>query len=227
MKNRATKLREYNIKYSHLPNTKDELVEYIKKKYNFNHIEDDIIDKLENNSNTIQIVLFEVPEGSKRPRARLLNRSNVASSAISDSKYIHIYSPNASADRIYMERLLSDDIIKISEKILTPCDVEINAYFKTPSSFNKSETLFAELGYIRPITTPDWDNIGKKYCDMFNSLVWLDDRLCISGTVNKLYSIKPRIEINLKYYDKIFTKKQAKSIAKSANIDLNELKYLF
>ena len=43
------------------------------------------------------------------------------------------------------------------------------------------------------------DNIGKKYSDMFNSNIWLDDKLVISGTVNKFLSELPRVEIYVRY----------------------------
>lgn len=215
----------YNI-YGDLPNNKDELISYLSNKFNIDT--DTILSKYDKISfdNIIKIVLFEIPEGAKRPRARLINRKNITNLAISNPNFIHIYSPNAKEDSIYMKRLINEDIINIKDIIITPCIIEINAYFKTPSSFNNNETLLSEIGIIRPITTPDWDNIGKKYCDMFNQNVWLDDRLCVSGTVNKYYSIKPRIEIILKYSDKIFTKKQAKLISNSSKISLDKLSFL-
>ena len=226
MKNRYIKNIEYEKLYGDLPCNKDELIDYLSNKYNINPDNIEYNKNITEFSNILKIVLFEIPEGAKRPRARLINRKNITDLAISNPDFIHIYSPNAKEDRVYMERLINDDIISIKSIISTPCIVEINAYFKTPSNFNNKETILSEMGIIRPITTPDWDNIGKKYCDMFNENIWLDDRLCVSGTVNKYYSIKPRIEILLKYSDGIYTKKQSKSICKSEKVDLSKLQFL-
>ena len=226
MKSRYMKNIEYEKLYGNLPSQKDELINYLSNKCNINPENIEYNKDISEFNNTLKIVLFEIPEGAKRPRARLINRKNITNLAISNPDFIHIYSPNAKEDRIYMERLINDDIISIKNIISTPCIVEINAYFKTPSNFNNKETILSEMGIIRPITIPDWDNIGKKYCDMFNENIWLDDRLCVSGTVNKYYSIKPRIEILLKYSDGIYTKKQSKSICKSDKVDLDKLQFL-
>ena len=34
---------------------------------------------------------------------------------------------------------------------------------------------------------------------MYNSNIWLDDKLVISGQVNKFYSVLPRVEIDIHY----------------------------
>ena len=61
------------------------------------------------------------------------------------------------------------------------------------------EQLCAELGFIRPMSKPDWDNLAKTYCDMINDYVISDDKNIIDGHLAKYYSIKPRIEITLQY----------------------------
>ena len=63
------------------------------------------------------------------------------------------------------------------------------------------EKVAAELGFIRPISKPDWDNVGKTYCDMIQDLLIYDDSFIIEGTTKKFYSIKPRIEITLSYME--------------------------
>ena len=66
---------------------------------------------------------------------------------------------------------------------------------------NKVDTVLAELGWIRPITKPDWDNLGKTYSDMIQSTLLEDDSLIIEGTSKKYYSLKPRIEIHIEWAD--------------------------
>ena len=112
------------------------------------------------------------------------------------------------------EGLVNEEILQLNEFIYTPCIVEYNVYCKTPSAFNVTDIFLAEMGLIRPITKPDWDNIGKKYSDMYNSNIWLDDTLVVSGTVNKYYSILPRVEINLRYLNMLYNKYQYNSMNK-------------
>ena len=225
MKSRKQKSIEYEKLFGKLPNTNIELVKYLCDKYNYDFNElDDIKFDMEF-KNIIKIVLFEIPEGAKRPRTRLINRNNITNLAIQNPNFIHIYSPNAKEDSLHMKKLVNDEIVNVKDLIMTPCKVTIEAYFKTPSSFNRIETILSEMKCIRYINTPDFDNIGKKYCDMFNSNIWLDDKLCISGKVEKFYSIKPRVEILLEYSDKYYTKKQAKLISNSTNINLDKLSY--
>ena len=110
---------------------------------------------------------------------------------------------------MYMRRLLdSGELNQVQELLYTPCDVEFNAFVKTPNSFNTTDIFLAEIGLIRPTNKPDWDNIGKKYSDMFNSNIWLDDTLVVDGTVRKYYSIKPRVEVHLKYMNMLYNRSQ-------------------
>ena len=70
----------------------------------------------------------------------------------------------------------------------------------------------AEIGLDRPITKPDFDNIAKLYSDMYNSNVWLDDCLTIRGSVDKFYSILPRVEIDLRFLNGVYNKHQYNNI---------------
>ena len=172
----------------------------------------------------INIVLLEEPEGTPRPRFRLINRQNFINEAMNNGQFVHVYSLNAKEDSLYMKRLLNEDLIQLQELIWTPCIVEYNIFQKTPSVFNTTDTFLSEIGLIRPITKPDWDNIGKKYSDMFNHNVWLDDTLVISGTLNKYYSILPRVEIKLRYLNTLYNKYQYNTISKRTEQEISYFK---
>ena len=112
-----------------------------------------------------------------------------------------------------MKRLINNnDFMQFNQQLCTPLEITYDAFFKTPSGFNKVDTVLAEVGLIRPLTKPDWDNIGKKYSDMYNSNIWLDDSFVVSGTVNKYYSILPRVEIRLKYLNMVYNRYQYNAI---------------
>lgn len=101
----------------------------------------------------------------------------------------------------------------INELITTPCHLVIDNYMPMPK-MNKVDTILAELKLIRPIPKPDWDNLGKTYSDMIQNNVLLDDCLIIDGRSRKFYSLKPRIEVSLKYmtkYDCIYNKRKVES----------------
>ena len=166
-------------------------------------------------SDDILVVLYEEPEGSPRPRARYVNKSNLTSYAKSDPGYIQVYSLTGASDRKFTKRLIDDnDLMKLDHLICTPCDVEYNTFSKTPSSYNTINTFLSEVGIIRPISKPDFDNMEKKYADMYNGNVWIDDALVQDAAIHKYYSILPRVEIRLKFLNLLYTKYQYEQIIK-------------
>ena len=221
MKRRKQKEREYKEKYSEIPKDYHARLLYLYDKLHLNNTiceeiiskRDAMIDRL--SYNEFFIVLYEEPEGSPRPRFRLVNRKNLANSAMTNSQFVHVYSITGAEDNKFMNRLVTEqDLMPLNQLICTPCNIVFDAFIKTPSAFNRVDTFLSEIGIIRPIPKPDWDNIGKKYSDMYNSNIWLDDSLVISGTVNKYYSILPRVEIHLRYLNMLYNKYQYNNIIK-------------
>lgn len=227
-KTRLQKADEYEKKFSHIPVDYKERLEWL---YDTLHItEKEAFSILERRSkmlsslrySDVNIVLFEVPEGSPRPRFRLVNRNNLSNMALANPNFVHVYSPVGHEDNAYMKRLMTQQEFEgLNHIICTPCNVDINAYLKTPGYFNRSDTILAEIGMIRPLTKPDWDNIEKKYSDMFNKNVWLDDTLVIDGAIHRYYSVLPRIEIRLRFLNLLYTKHQYDSITNRVDFDSN------
>lgn len=231
--NRKQKSEEYAKKYSDIPISYEERLAWMVDHYKLSpnkmdeiiEVRSRVLDNLYYIDYLIQ-VLLEVPEGAQRPRFRLINRSNASSYAKNDP-FVHIYTPNAQEDHRYMKSITDEELLQYDGLINTPCIIEYNAYLPTPSYFNTTDIFLAEIGLKRPnIKKPDWDNIGKKYCDMYNHNVWLDDSMVVTGTVNKYYSILPRIEIYLKYLNAVYNKSQYNSIISRKDYDGRELHYL-
>ena len=225
-KSRKQKADEYTAKFGHIPIDYRERLSWLYDKlhitereaYDILDIHRSMISSL--NYYTVSIVLFEIPEGSPRPRMRIVNRQNLSNMALSNSNFIHVYSLTGHEDQIFMKRLLTEQEFEgLNQIICTPCDVDINAYLKTPSSYNRKETILAEVGLQRPITKPDWDNIEKRYSDMFNRNVWLDDTLVIDGAIHRYYSVLPRIEIRLKFLNLLYNKHQYNQIINRVDFD--------
>ena len=237
-KTRNQKQKEYQFKYSEIPKEYNERISWMIDKYHLSSNRmDDIIYKKRNMETVLsyydfKIVLYEDPEGAKRPRFRLINRKNYMTAAMSAGQFVHVYSPNAAEDHMFMHRMLGSELIQLQGFIQTPCQVCLNVFFKTPSYFNNADTILAEIGLHRHIQKPDWDNIGKKYTDMFNANLWLDDNLVIDGEVHKYYSILPRVEIYIRYlnyipnqmqYNQIINRKDYNSDYSIGYLDSNGL----
>lgn len=231
IKSRKAKAKLYEAKYSEIPRDFYERINWMYDHYHITPQKADAIINVRNQmtdsifySNEISVILYEEPEGSPRPRARLVNKKNLSFAAKSNPGFIQVYSLTGAADRSFMRRLITEeDFIELDHLINTPCSVEYDAYLKTPSVFNATDTYLAELGCIRPICKPDFDNIEKKYADMYNGNVWLDDSLVIESRLRKFYSILPRIEIRLKFLNMLYNKYQYDSVSKrieeGSNVD--------
>lgn len=218
-KTRNQKHKEYEDKYGNIPIDYQERLEWL---YDNLHLTEKQAESILNKRYAMldslryydtTIILFEVPEGSPRPRFRIVNRSNISNMALSNPNFVHVYSLTGKEDNMFMKRLMSQEDFKaLNSMICTPCIIDIYAYLKTPSYYNKEDTMLAEIGLHRPISKPDWDNIGKKYSDMFNSNVWLDDTLVIDGSIHRYYSVLPRIEIKIRYLNMVYNRHQYSSI---------------
>lgn len=168
------------------------------------------------------VVIYEIPEGSPRPRARFIKGkgNNILANARSNPGFIQVYSITGAADKKFMQEFKTNSDFDFLESLIyTPCSVKYDAYFKTPSIFNAKEKMLAELGMIRPLSKPDFDNVEKKYSDMYTGNIWVDDSIVIESNFNKYYSELPRIEITLRYMNMLYNKYQYKSVSKRLGLD--------
>lgn len=168
------------------------------------------------------VVIYEIPEGSPRPRARFIKSkgNNILANARSNPGFIQVYSITGASDKKFMQEFKTNSDFDFLESLIyTPCNVKYDAYFKTPSIFNSKEKMLAELGMIRPLSKPDFDNVEKKYSDMYTGNIWVDDSIVIESNFNKYYSELPRIEITLRYMNMLYNKYQYKSASKRLGLD--------
>lgn len=143
----------------------------------------------------LHFVLYLVPEPTPRPRTTF-NTRNFYVKGAKDNNDLFKEIMNSMED-MYL--------------ITTGTKITVKNYLPTPSGMNRFEKFFAELGLVRALTTPDWDNLAKAYCDMIQKNLIINDSLIWSGTSIKNYSIKPRIELTIEYdksYDCTFNRKK-------------------
>ena len=229
-KSRKKKEAEYESKYGHIPVDFKERLLWLCDELKINptnmasiqHKRYEMIQTLQYSD--LDIILFEVPEGSPRPRFRIVNRQNFGNMAMSNPNFVHVYSITGQEDSLHMRRVFdSREFMAIDQLICTPCIVDINAYVQTPSYYSKEDKILAEIGLERPLTKPDWDNIEKKYSDMFNKNVWLDDTFVIDGYIHKYYSVLPRVEIRVRYLNMLYNKYQYNQIAPRVEVMGNSI----
>lgn len=76
-------------------------------------------------------------------------------------------------------------------------EMTVRAYFKIPKSASNKKAYEMGCGSIRPTGKPDWDNIGKILSDALNGLAYRDDSQIVRATVEKWYSLDPRVEVEI------------------------------
>lgn len=185
-------VQEYQERYAEIPNDPKERLDYL-----LSHIKMPVrkpvdvkafinrIQKIKWNHK--EFVFYILPKSTPRPRA----------SRTGSGKMI-FYVKGASDHKQFLKYALGNEDIEL---ISTPMKFHIKAFLPIPQSMKAYEKIAAELGFVRPIVKPDWDNLAKTYCDMMSDLVIRDDRLIIEGSLQKYYSVKPRIEIDLWYME--------------------------
>ena len=229
IKTRKQKTEIYNQKFSTIPKDYQERINWIIDTYKISDAKlKDIIDTKNKMLQQMYympelfVVIYEIPEGSPRPRARFIKSkgNNILANARSNPGFIQVYSITGAADKKFMQEFKTNSDFDFLESLIyTPCSVKYDAYFKTPSIFNSKEKMLAELGMIRPLSKPDFDNVEKKYSDMYTGNIWVDDSIVIESNFNKYYSELPRIEITLRYMNMLYNKYQYKSVSKRLGLD--------
>jgi hypothetical protein len=72
-------------------------------------------------------------------------------------------------------------------------------YISTPKSFTKKCKYIAEMKILRPIVTPDLDNVEKIVNDAIKAFIIYDDAQIVTNITEKYYSVKPRMEVEIIY----------------------------
>lgn len=221
--NKKQKLIQYQQKYGHIPKDYVERLEWL---YDTLKIDDaksqEIIQARNNMINStyyeiIRLVLYEMPEYTPRPRARLINKKGIINAATGNNSFIQVYSITGRQNRDFMKMYVNENMGYLEHLLCTPCDIEYRAFFPTPKNYNKTQIFLAEMGLDRPINKPDFDNIEKAYGDSFTDNVWIDDVVVVDATIRKYYSVLPRVEIDLMYSNQLYNLHQYKAMINRKN----------
>lgn len=194
--------REYQEKYKDVPKDKFGRLDYILSKVKTKKsVKDKLIAGIERIQKIewlqLEYTIYVVPKATPRPRTSFRNHFYVSGASDNKKLFKKFYKQN-------------EDL----GKIITPCKFYCTSYLPIPSSMKIYEQILAELGFIRPISKPDFDNLAKTYSDMTQGMLLHDDALIVEGVSKKYYSVKPRVEIRFEYmkeFDSEYNKKKIES----------------
>lgn len=178
-------MNEYDEKYGSIPLFKDEILEYLQKTYKKIDLKgiDAMVEEIDSIPwETENYIIPVIPKPAARPRYSFETR--------------HFYVPGASSNKTIMKEILgiSDNIILARVAII------LKTYQPTPCyKMNQNEIYLAELGKIRPLIDPDFDNFTKAYMDAIQGVLIADDNIITDAQIHKYFSVKPRVELELSY----------------------------
>lgn len=200
---KKNQINTYNEKYGDIPSDYEGRMNYLLNSLNLKRQKTEVFELISNiakiKMKRISYVIYLLPKATPRPRS---------------GKNGIFYVQGAKDNRKLFMNFMKNQEFNI---ITTPTKFYCNAYFPIPSSMNASEKICAELGFIRPISKPDWDNVAKTYCDMCKGFLIYDDNLIIEGISKKYYSVKPRIEITIDYMETFDSSFNQKKMLKNIN----------
>lgn len=78
-----------------------------------------------------------------------------------------------------------------------PVALRIEAWHTVPASWSKKRRHEAISGLLRPTTKPDADNIAKAVGDGGNGVLWADDKQIVSLAVERRYSERPGLHVEV------------------------------
>lgn len=129
----------------------------------------------------IQIIVPGEPVGKGRPR---------------HTRQGHTYTPAKTRD---YERDIRA-IVAQAYPNFTPLEcalkVVVLAYMSIPKSASGKKRVAMLAQEVWPTKKPDADNLFKTL-DALNGLIWRDDSQIVSAVVHKVYSDRPRLEVNI------------------------------
>lgn len=83
------------------------------------------------------------------------------------------------------------------ERLTGALQVELVFARKVQKSLSKKERALRLTGEHRPTVKPDLSNCLKAFEDALNGVLWKDDAMIVHEEIDKYYSDKPRIEVEV------------------------------
>ncbi|MDD7416945.1 MAG: RusA family crossover junction endodeoxyribonuclease, partial [Spirochaetales bacterium] len=155
-------LLEYEEKYGSIPNDRDERLQFIMSKAKdqdrtFSSVPKEIERIRKIKWKTIKYVIYLIPKASPRPRKSMNG---------------HFYVNGAADNKRFFKNFYKETLD--TPIIDTPCKFYCDSYLPIPNDMSLVNQFLAELGLIRPLKKPDFDNLAKTYSDMTQGILLFD-----------------------------------------------------
>lgn len=180
---------EYHEKYGSIPKNFMERLSWLYNEVGFTEKQlNSLLDKIDTLANEeweeVKYIFYMTPKPTPRPRY--------------SPNTFHFYVGGAKLNKDIMENFIEQHS-EMECVISTPCSLDVNVYMPMPKGMNSIEKVAAELGLVHNVNAPDWDNVGKGYCDMIQDVLVSNDSLVFRGCVQKFYSVLPRVEVTVRF----------------------------
>lgn len=88
-------------------------------------------------------------------------------------------------------------------KIITsgPARVDVIIYHKIPASYNKQQQADALANVIRPIKTPDVDNVLKCVLDGMQNVIYENDSQVVDARARRYYGLDWSTAVEVEFYE--------------------------
>lgn len=206
-------IKEYNDKFGNIPKDYMERLAYLYrlKPYKKEHL-NSLLEKIDRLTTVewdeITYIFYMNPKSSPRPRL--------------NPKTFTFYVRDAKDQKQVFDEFMANHS-NMECVISTPTIITTKVYLETPKSMSIEEMLAAELELIHHVNSPDWDNLAKGYIDMIQKTLISNDSIVCKGSVEKFYSILPRIEINIRFMTKYDCRYNKRSIESRKSFKENPL----
>lgn len=141
---------------------------------------------------TITITVPGTPTGKGRARSATRRKKG-------GGTYIAHVTPQKTINYESLVALAAHQAMAGRPPLAGAVEVEIAIRITPPGSWSVKKTKQAIEGVIRPITTPDVDNVIKAIFDGCNGIVWGDDRQVTDiARLTKRYSVQPGVVMTVR-----------------------------
>lgn len=107
----------------------------------------------------------------------------------------HAYDDKKYAAWKDVARYCASKVMGTQPPLACPIDFTLKVYFEIPESWSNRKKDHARRGVLRPVITPDADNLCKAAADAITGIAIRDDKFIVDAKIEKWYSDRPRVEM--------------------------------
>jgi Holliday junction resolvase RusA-like endonuclease len=138
----------------------------------------------------VVVELLGEPRGKGRPRSRIATGRG-------GQQFVAVYTDKDTRSYEGMLRFVAGQAMHGRPPLDCALSVKITASFSVPQSWSGKQQRLALEGARRPLGRPDADNLNKAIIDACNKIVWVDDARIVELLIEKHYSEKPGLRMEV------------------------------